>query len=88
MMPNFKNKKKNNNNYNNLLQGSQHVHRCLKQILPARAGNVMLGLEDILVPSIYQRNDISLYSSLQEAIIEMLLDVHLDKHSFFALWFM
>jgi len=45
----------------------------------------MLGLEDILVPSIYQRNDISLYSSLQEAIIEILLEVHLDKHSFFAL---
>jgi hypothetical protein len=31
----------------------------LKQILPARAGNVMLGLEEILVTSTYQRNDIS-----------------------------
>ena len=45
----------------------------------------MVGLEEILVTSTYQRNDISLYNSLQEAIIEMLLEVHLDKHSFFFL---
>jgi hypothetical protein len=45
----------------------------------------MLGLEQILVTSTYQRNDISLYNSLQQAIIEMLLEVHLDKHSFIFL---
>ena len=38
-----------------------------------------------LVTSTYQRNDISLYNSLQEAMTEMLLEVHLDKHSFFFL---
>ena len=57
----------------------------LKQILPARAGNAKLGLEEILVTSTYQRNDISLYNSLQEAMIEMLFEVHLDKYSFFVL---
>jgi len=43
------------------------------------------GLEEILVTSTYQTKDISLYSSLQEAKIEMLLEVHLDKYSFFVL---
>jgi hypothetical protein len=57
----------------------------LKQILPSRASKVMLGLEEILVTSTYQRNDVSLYNSLQEAMIEMLLEVHLDKYSFFVL---
>ena len=57
----------------------------LKQIISARAGNVTLGLEEVLVTSTYQRNDISLYNSLQEATIEMLLEVHLDKYSFFVL---
>jgi len=37
------------------------------------------------VTSTYQRNDISLYNSLQEAIIEMLLEVHVDKLSFLIL---
>ena len=55
------------------------------QILTARAGNTMLGLEEILVTSTYQRNDISLYISLQEAMMEMLLEVNLDKYSFFVL---
>jgi len=42
----------------------------------------MLGLEEILVTSTYQRNDISLYISLQETMIEMLLEVHLaNTHS-------
>jgi len=45
----------------------------------------MLGLEEILVTSSYQGNDIPCYNSLQQAIIEMLLEVHLDKHSFFFL---
>ena len=45
----------------------------------------MLGLEEIVVTSTYQRNDISLYNSLQEAMIEMLLEVHLDKYSFLVL---
>jgi hypothetical protein len=45
----------------------------------------MLSLEEILVTSTYQRTDISLYNSLQEAMIEMLLEVHLDKHSFIFL---
>ena len=39
----------------------------------------MLGLEDILVTSTYQRNYISLYNSLQEEMIEILLEVHLPK---------
>jgi hypothetical protein len=56
-----------------------------QQILPSRAGNVMLGLEEILVTSTCQRNDISLYNSLQKAMIGMLLEVHLDIHSFFVL---
>jgi len=51
----------------------------------ARAGNATLGLEENLVTSTYQKNDISLYSSLQEAMIEILLEVHLDKYSFFVL---
>ena len=55
------------------------------QILTARAGNTMLGFEEILVTSTYQRNDISLYISLQEAMMEMLLEVNLDKYSFFVL---
>jgi len=45
----------------------------------------MLGLEEILETSTYPRNGISLYISLQEAMIEMLLEVHLDKYSFFVL---
>jgi len=45
----------------------------------------MLGLEEILVTSTYQRNDISLYNSLQETMIEKLLEVHLDKYSFFVI---
>ena len=49
------------------------------------AGNAMLGLEEILVTSTYQRNDISFYNSLQEAMTEILLEVHLDKYSFFVL---
>jgi len=57
----------------------------LKHILPARAGNAKLGLEEILVTSTYQIKDISLYISLPEAMIEMLLEVHLDKYSFFVL---
>jgi len=57
----------------------------LKQILPARTGNAKLGLQEILVTRTYHRNDISLYSSLQEAMIEMLLEVHLDKYTFFVL---
>jgi len=57
----------------------------LKQILPSRAGNAMLALQKILVTSTYPRNDISLYISLQPAMIEMLLEVHLDKYSFFVL---
>jgi len=43
------------------------------------------GFEEILVTSTYQRNDISLYTSLQEGMIEILLEVHLDKYSFFVL---
>ena len=35
--------------------------------------------------STYHRNDISLHNSLPEVIIEMLLEVHLDKYSFFVL---
>jgi len=42
----------------------------------------MLGLEEILVTSTYQRNYISFYSSLQEAMIQILLEVHLDQYSF------
>ena len=57
----------------------------LEQILPARAGNAMLGLEETWVTSTFQRNDISLYNSLQEAMIDMLLEVQLDKYSFFVL---
>jgi hypothetical protein len=57
----------------------------LKQILPSRADNTVLGLQKILVTSTYPRNDISLYISLQEAMIEMLLEVNLDKYSFFVL---
>jgi hypothetical protein len=57
----------------------------LEAIHPSRAGNVMLGLEEILVTSTYQRDDISLYNSLQEAMIEILLEVHLDKYSFLVL---
>ena len=57
----------------------------LKQIIPARGGNAMLGLEEILVINTYQKNDISIYSSLQEAMIEMLLEVHLEEYSFFVL---
>ena len=57
----------------------------LKQILRSRAVNAVLGLQKILVTSTYPRNDISLYISLQEAMIEMLLEVHLDKYSFFVL---
>jgi len=34
----------------------------------------------------YQRNNISLYNYLQEAIIEMLLEVHLDKYSLFLVY--
>ena len=59
----------------------------LKQILPPRVGNGKLGLEETLVTSTFQRNYISLYNSLQEAVIEMLLEVHLDKYSFFVLGF-
>ena len=37
--------------------------------------------------STYQRNDISLYNSLQQTIIEILLAVHLDKnHSLFLVY--
>ena len=57
----------------------------IKQNLPARAGNAKLGLQEILVTVTYQRNDISLQNSLQEAMIEMLFEVHLDKYSFFVL---
>ena len=35
--------------------------------------------------STYQIKDISLYISLPEAMIEMLLEGHLDKYSFFVL---
>ena len=65
------------------LESTCIVH--LKQILPASAGNAKLGLEEIFVTSAYQRNDISFYSSLQEAMIEMLLEVRLHKYSFFVL---
>ena len=45
----------------------------------------MLGLEEILGTSTYHRNDIFLYNSLKEAIIEMLLEVHVNKHLFFVI---
>jgi hypothetical protein len=45
----------------------------------------MLGLEEILMKISYQGNDISLYNSLQEEMIEILLEVHLHKYSFFVL---
>ena len=45
----------------------------------------MLVLEDILGTSNYQRNDIFLYNSLQVTVIGMLLEVHVNKHSFFVL---
>ena len=45
----------------------------------------MLGLEEILVTSTYQTKDISLYNSLQEGMIQILLEVHLDKYSFLVL---
>ena len=45
----------------------------------------MLDLEEVLVTSTFQRNNISLYISLQEGMIEMLLEVHLNKQSFFVL---
>ena len=35
--------------------------------------------------SAYQRKDISLYNSFQEEMIEILLEVHLHKYSFFVL---
>lgn len=57
----------------------------LKQIIPARGGNAMLGLEEILVINTYQKNDISVYGSLQETMIEMLLEVNLEEYSFFVL---
>jgi len=68
-----------------MIQGEPTCILHLKQILPARAGNAKLGLEEILVTSTYQRNDIPLYNSLQDAMIEMLLEVHLDKYTFFIL---
>jgi len=55
------------------------------QVLSTRAGNATLGLEEILVTSTYQRNDISFYNSLQEAMIEIILEAHLDKYTFFIL---
>jgi hypothetical protein len=82
---NLKNKKKTNNRYNNFVSEFTVWKVLLKQILPATAGKVTLGLEEIFVTSTYRTDGIYLYNSLQEAMIEMLLEVHLDNYLFFVL---